>query len=86
MEINETIRNFIVSELLSRQTSHPLTDDDQLIDAGIIDSFGIMALIGFLEETFAIRVTSEELLPENFETVGRISTLVAQKTAHSLES
>jgi acyl carrier protein len=80
MEIRESIRGFIQSELLAGQVIRAVTDDDPLIDEGIIDSLGIMALIGFLEETFAIRIGGDELLPENFASVATISMLIAQKT------
>ncbi len=85
MNINETVRNFIEGELLAGQKLTSLADDDPLIDLGIIDSFGIMALIGFLEERFSIQVSADELLPENFASVARISALIAQKSGLSME-
>lgn len=86
MNIKETIRGFILSELIAEQGCGSLADADHLIDSGIIDSFGIMALMGFLEEKFSIQIAGDELLPENFESVMRISALVAQKTGYSLEA
>lgn len=86
MEINETIKGFIVTELLVEQGVVSLTDADPLIDSGIIDSFGIMALMSFLEEKFSIQITGEELLPENFESIMRISAMVEQKIGCSLEA
>ena len=84
MEINETIKSFIATELLADQNHGPLADADPLIDSGIIDSFGIMALMGFLEEKFSIQIAGDELLPENFESITKISALVAQKTGYAL--
>ena len=86
MEISETIKGFIVSELLAEKGMGALADADPLIDSGIIDSFGIMALMGFLEEKFSIQIAGDELLPENFESVMTISALVAQKTGNMLEA
>jgi acyl carrier protein len=50
------------------------------VEQGIIDSFGIMTLLGFLEESFGIQIGGDELLPENFESIAAISALVDGKT------
>ncbi|MBE0575210.1 MAG: acyl carrier protein [Desulfuromonadales bacterium] len=84
MEIKDTIKSFIMTELLAEKGLGSLADADPLIDSGIIDSFGIMALMSFLEEKFSIQIAGDELIPENFESVMRISALVAQKTECSL--
>jgi acyl carrier protein len=86
MKINEFIMNFIMTELLAGQSSGPLTDADPLIDSGIIDSFGIMALMSFLEEKFSIQISGDELRPENFDSVKTISSLVAKKTGLILDA
>lgn len=84
MEISEMIKAFIMSELLAEQGHGNLGDADPLIDSGIIDSFGIMVLMSFLEEKFSIKISGDELLPENFESVVKISALVSQKAGYSL--
>ncbi|MCK4507306.1 MAG: acyl carrier protein [Desulfuromonadales bacterium] len=86
MEINETIKGFIVTELLADQGRGFLGDAEPLIDSGIIDSFGIMVLMSFLEEKFSINISGDDLLPENFESIAKISGLVAQKTGFSVEA
>ena len=83
MEINETIMDFIVTELLAGQGRSCLDDAEPLIDSGIVDSFGIMVLMSFLEEKFSINISGDELLPENFESIVKISGLVAKKTGLS---
>lgn len=86
MGINETIRSFIMTEILAEQGQIVLADTDPLIDSGIIDSLGIMALMGFLEEKFSIRISGDDLVPENFESVTKISVLVAHKAGFPLEA
>jgi acyl carrier protein len=78
MSTKETVRTFIVSEL-AREEGAELGDSDQLIEAGIIDSMGIISLLGFLETEFTIQIDSDELLPENLGTVQAISDLVDRK-------
>ena len=40
--------------------------ETKLIDDHILDSFGIITLIGEIEETFDIEVDAAEMTPENF--------------------
>jgi len=78
MKTIDRIRQFIVSDLQAG-VGGTIADDDSLIDQGIIDSFGIMALLGFLEERFDVIIDGDELLPENFATLVAISALVEKK-------
>jgi acyl carrier protein len=55
--------------------------DTSLVRSGLVDSLGMEDLIRFLEETFAIHVEDEDLVPDNFETVTAIASLVQRKSA-----
>lgn len=46
--------------------------DTDLIGSGVIDSFGVVAFIEFLEDTYGIEVSDDDIDPENFRTVVRI--------------
>ncbi len=47
-----------------------------LLKAGIIDSFDIVNIVSALEERFAIDISSEEIVPENFSSVESMATMV----------
>jgi len=79
MNTSDTIRKFILEELLSDKTKLDLTNSDSLIESNIIDSLGIQNLILFLEKEFNIKVLDEDVLPENFENVEAICTFVNTK-------
>src|SRR5205823_4141294 len=49
------------------------------LDAGIIDSTGVLELVCFLETTFGIEVQDDEMLPENLDSIRAISNYVARK-------
>ena len=51
-----------------------------LLKNGLIDSLGILEVVTFLEREFGIVVSDEELLPENFESIGSLSKFVREKT------
>ncbi len=58
-----------------------LTDGDSLLDKGIVDSTGVLELIGFLEESFEIQIDDEELIPENLDSVVNLVDFVNRKKA-----
>ena len=47
--------------------------------AGIIDSTGLLELVAFVEEKYAISVGDRELVPENLDSLRNISQFVARK-------
>ena len=78
-ETQATIRAFIVENFLFGDESHPLPADLSLIDNDLIDSTGILELVGFLEEHFAIKVADADIVPANLDTIGRIADFIARK-------
>jgi acyl carrier protein len=56
-----------------------LADDDHLLANGILDSLGVLDMVGYLEMEFGITVSDDDLLPENFETLGRLAQFVEGK-------
>ena len=76
MNTRDTVREFIAVEILHDALTNPLTDQDLLIESGIIDSLGIMTLLTFLEDKFSIQIPSEDLMPENFSSISSIAALV----------
>ena len=57
------------------------SDDDSLLETGVIDSTGAMELVMFLEDTFGIAVPNEEIGPETLDTVNLAAALVDRLTA-----
>ena len=53
-------------------------DDRDLIEEGIIDSFGLLGLITFLEEQFRIRIDASEIDPAHFNTIKKIVAVVTK--------
>jgi acyl carrier protein len=79
MNGKETIRRFIETDLLRAKERRELSERDPLIESGIIDSLGIIRLLEFLEERFSIAIADDDVVPENFETIEAISSLVDRK-------
>ena len=79
MQTNEEIRKFVFDNFLFGQNEVALDDDDSLLDNGIIDSTGVLELVAFLEGRFRITVEDTELVPENLDSVARLSRYIQQK-------
>ena len=73
------IKQYILTELIKDKKQANLSDSDSLIESGIVDSLGIMKLIGFLEDKINIQISDDELIPENFSSVDSITALVLKK-------
>ena len=73
------IREFLVANYLLGQDPAALPGGSSLIEAGLIDSTGVLELVGYLEERFDIRITNEELLPENLDSIDNIVAFVQRK-------
>jgi len=56
-----------------------LGDDESLLGTGVIDSTGVLELIGFLEEKFQLTFDDNELVAENFDTVLKITAFLQKK-------
>ena len=75
---SDRIRDFVWAKFpLARKRA--IKEGEPLLDAGIMDSMGILELVGFLEQEFAIHVSDDELVPENFETIEQIVGFVSRK-------
>lgn len=78
VELKEQVRQFIVSNFYVADPAS-LNDDASLLDAGIVDSTGVLEVITFIEGTFGITVEDSEMLPENLDAVNRITAFVQKK-------
>jgi acyl carrier protein len=78
-DIERKVRQFIDDNFLFRDEHAALSDGESLIDAGLIDSTGILELVGFLESAFHIRVADAEIVPENLDSIRSIVTYVEGK-------
>ncbi len=79
MSIEKEIKDFLKEHLLMEEEITGLTNDDSLLEKGIIDSTGIIDLVSFIEERYGIKIDDEELLPENFDSLKAIGEFVETK-------
>jgi len=68
----DTITNYIETELLDPTAEISLQADDDLLIVGMLSSLQFMRLIQHLETSLDISIPPEEMVLENFQTIGRI--------------
>jgi len=73
-----SIKNFIRTELIY-DDEKDFDENTNLIERGIVDSMSLVRLISFLEENYEIRVQDEDIVPENFSSLAKISTFIAER-------
>ena len=55
-----------------------MTNVENIIEGGYLDSFDLMMLISRLSDTFGIEIDIDEIVPENFNSVEAITGMVAR--------
>jgi acyl carrier protein len=74
----EIVRKFIVQQFpLARRRN--ISDNDNLLETGVIDSLGVLEIVTFLREEFSLEVEDDELTPENFQSISSIAGFVGQQ-------
>jgi acyl carrier protein len=73
------IREFLAANFFLGDDPEAIQGSSSLIEAGIIDSTGVLELVGFLEETYEIRIEDDELVPENLDSIDNIVRFVERK-------
>jgi len=71
------LKEFIAEKFLKGRAA--LADDESLFSAGVIDSFGVLELIAYIENKFGVRLKPSEINIDNLDTVDKIVMLVDKK-------
>ncbi len=79
MLIKEKLRTFILENYLFTDDQAALNNDDSFLEKGILDSTGIMEVIFYIEDAFDIKVTDEEMIPENLDSIDHLHAYISGK-------
>ena len=77
--IGSEIRDFVITNFLFGKADG-FSDDESLLENGVIDSTGVLELVSFLQERFDIRIEDDEIIPANLDSVDNLVHYVSQKT------
>jgi acyl carrier protein len=76
--VKDQVRDFIV-QIAARRGVPSVKDDDSLITTNVLESMVLFRLVSFLEETFSVSITDDEIAPENFYSINAIQEFVTAK-------
>ena len=79
MSAGVEVRRFIEDTFLMGTRAEPLADTDSFLEHHVLDSTGFLELIAFLEQTYAIEVADDEMVPENLDSLESVARFVASK-------
>lgn len=77
--IADRTRSYIRKTFLYARPAAELGDDERLLEGGIIDSMGVLELIGFLEKEFGIAIADEDITEDNLGSVNAVARYVFSK-------
>lgn len=77
-EITTPIAKFIAEKIL-KQPNKEIKPDEALISSGLIDSFSLMDLALFVEDTFGVKIEDTELNADTFDSLNQLAGLVESR-------
>ncbi len=77
-EMQQSIADFIAQKIL-KQPKRVIQPGDALISSGLIDSFSLVDLALFIEDTFGVRIADSELNASTFDTIDQLVALVVTR-------
>jgi acyl carrier protein len=80
-QLIEEVRAFICGTMLIDLPSQTLDADESLVQRGVIDSTGVLELVGFLEERYGIQVADDEITTDNLDSLTAITAYLRRKMA-----
>jgi len=72
------LAEYIAREILN-QPNRVVQSDEKLISTGLIDSFHLVDLSLFVEDTFGVHLDDTELNAQTFDTLSQLATLIQQR-------
>lgn len=77
--IEQDVRRFITENFPLGGSGYELAGGDSLLEAGVIDSVGVLELIEHLEAAYGFQIPDADVLPENLDSIDAIAQYVARR-------
>jgi len=76
--ISSNLAKFIAEKIL-KQPNRAIAVDQSLISSGLIDSFSLMDLALYIEDTFGVRIEDTELNADTFDNLTQLTSLIESR-------
>lgn len=77
-----TLRDRVASllkETVCRGKNFNISDEDSLLETGLLDSLGMLELVEVLKKHMGVVVDEDDLTPENLDSVAALTAFLARK-------
>ena len=68
-----------IAEKIIKQPGRTIEADEPLLSSGLVDSFSLMDLALFIEDTFGVRIEDTELNVDNFDNLSQLASLIESR-------
>ena len=72
------LEQFIAAKIL-KQPNRKIGADEALISSGLVDSFSLMDIALFVEDSFGVRIEDTELNEQTFDTLNQLAALIESR-------
>ena len=79
-EVANLLKTYIAENILFSDNGYPYQEQDSFLENGIVDSINILEIVMFIEERFDFTIDDSELVPENFDSIKKLSVFIKKKT------
>lgn len=77
MDRKTVLTDYIKNEIM-RNPKANLSEDEDLLSTGILDSLGILQLVAYIEKTFGIQIPDEDVVYDNFKSINTLTSYLGQ--------
>lgn len=77
-DVQHQIRDYVSRQFLTA-FGDGLTENSDLFEAGVIDSYGFVELVAFLEQTFGVKLSDDDLASPEMSSLAGMSRMVAAR-------
>jgi acyl carrier protein len=81
-DMKDLIARYIAEEVL-KDADRKIASDEAIISSGLIDSFSLVDLALYIEETFNVRIDDTELSADVFDTIDELVELIQARQGGS---
>jgi acyl carrier protein len=78
LDVQERIETYVREHFRVRDNDRRFDRNVDLYESGYVDSVGVVELLAFIGEEFGVDIPENQLLSEDFSSVGGIARIVCQ--------
>lgn len=77
-ELTSQLSSYIAREIL-KDPKRSIAPDEALLSSGLVDSFSLVDLALFVEDTFDVRIEDTELNVSTFDTLNQLAAIIQSR-------